>query len=156
MSTAIGWTDRGRFWVQPVLCIFHPEGHVSQQNRGVSFFSSCLCLCLLPLLLILLFLPFPSLSLPSIHTPCALQVYVLNRTAKPRCNTETTQWFCSSSSFCKWFGFGLGFTSLVRAFISLTIIGYTIHWSTRKQLIKQDFFLSTSREEGGSGKRGLH
>ena len=24
-------TDRGRFWDQPVLCIFHPEGHVSQQ-----------------------------------------------------------------------------------------------------------------------------
>ena len=30
MSTQIGWTDRGRFCVQPVLCIFHPEGHVSQ------------------------------------------------------------------------------------------------------------------------------
>ena len=25
-------TDRNRFWDQPVLCIFHPEGHVSQQD----------------------------------------------------------------------------------------------------------------------------
>ena len=28
MSTPIGQTDRNRFWDQPVLCIFHPEGHV--------------------------------------------------------------------------------------------------------------------------------
>ena len=32
MSTSISPTDRYRFWDQPVLSIFHPEGHVSQQN----------------------------------------------------------------------------------------------------------------------------
>ena len=35
-------TDRNRFLYQPVLCIFHPEGHVSQQTppslrHGMSF-----------------------------------------------------------------------------------------------------------------------
>ena len=30
-SQSVG-TDRGRFWDQPVLCIFHPEGHVSQKT----------------------------------------------------------------------------------------------------------------------------
>ena len=38
-------TDRNRFWDQPVLCIFHPEGHVSQQDlqcwiNPFSMFSS--------------------------------------------------------------------------------------------------------------------
>ena len=32
MSTPIGRTDRNRLWNQPVLSIFHPEGHVSQQT----------------------------------------------------------------------------------------------------------------------------
>ena len=32
MSTPIGRTDRNRFLDQPVLCVIHPEGHVSQQT----------------------------------------------------------------------------------------------------------------------------
>ena len=32
MSTPIGWTDQNRFWDQPVLFIFHPQGHGSQQS----------------------------------------------------------------------------------------------------------------------------
>ena len=34
MSTLIGQTNRNRFWDQPVLSIFHLEGHVSQHNSG--------------------------------------------------------------------------------------------------------------------------
>ena len=44
MFTPIGRTDRNRFWDQPILSIFHPEGHVSQQllliyHRSLSSFS---------------------------------------------------------------------------------------------------------------------
>ena len=50
MSTPIGRTDRNRFLDQPVLSIFHPEGHVSQHSCGTlspahGYRSHCISSC---------------------------------------------------------------------------------------------------------------